>query len=89
MTPDEDRDGLLTEEARRDLRNRNLSILAAHSDSDEFKKLVDDVVSGRKSTLEASMSPVFEQVMGPIAEKAAELSPDWFQPPASTDRSGR
>lgn len=89
MTPDEDGDGLLTEEARRDLCNHNLTMLAAHSDSDEFKKLVDEVVSGRKSALEASMSPVFEQVMGPIAEKAANLSTDWFQPPASTDRSGR
>ncbi|KRQ32825.1 MULTISPECIES: hypothetical protein [Mycobacteroides] len=86
--PDED-DTLLNAAAQRDLRNRNLKVLAAYSDSDEFKRLVEEVISGKKSALEASMSPIFGQVMGPIAEKAAELNPEWFQSPAPEDRNGR
>lgn len=88
MTPDEN-DTLHNEDARRELRNRNLVVLAAYSDSNEFKKLVDDVVSGRKSPLEASMSPAFGQVMEPIAEKTLDLNPEWYQSSVPEERIGR
>lgn len=58
--------------ARRRIRFQGLETIAQQSDSDDFKRLVDDVIDGRISFSEASMSPVFGETMGPVVTKALE-----------------
>ncbi|MHA6803486.1 hypothetical protein [Salinifilum ghardaiensis] len=54
----------------RHLRN-SLRTIRDKTDDEEFKKLADDIIAGKRSLREASRSDVFSRVLNPQVEKAS------------------
>lgn len=53
------------------LRN-SLNVLREKVDDPEFKRLVDDITSGRRSLRDTFTSPAFARALDPLVEQAAE-----------------
>ena len=50
----------------------SLNVLRSKIDDPEFKRLVDDITSGRKSLRDTVTSPVFARALDPLVGQAAE-----------------
>ena len=50
----------------------SLNVLRSKIDDPEFKRLVDDITSGRKSLRDTVTSPVFARALDPLVHQAAE-----------------
>lgn len=54
-----------------------LTLLRDHSDNDDFRTLIDDVLAGRRSLIEASGSAAFSDVVfASIAQEFGQLTED-------------
>lgn len=76
-------------ELSRELRDA-LALLREHSDNDDFRTLIDDVLAGRCSLLEASGTAAFSAVVfAGIAQEFEHLSDDEKQRLAAQGRSSQ
>lgn len=65
-----------TPEQRQKDRFQALAVIADHSGSTEFKKIVDDIINERISLFEASSLPAFGSTMMSLAAKAPATEED-------------